>query len=254
MSRVEKMYANLRLPTNEKRTDRETRRAEVWSATLEGNAGFVAYSRGWGRLGHERGAASPVAWWLELRLCLPTRSAICSGRELRGCPAPPASEDGRDQRTGGGRVFCTLLPGCSGRYQGSALSSSAYNGRFFALPGARSAPAPLEAWTWLYDLAEENGERVRLDWKDGGPESKFKDSRSALAAVIPRLSWRVDMAFRFRRSQQINLLELASLTARIKKLARSGVRRSRVLVAVDSRVVLGAVATGRSSSPLWALP
>ena len=44
------------------------------------------------------------------------------------------------------------------------------------------------------------------------------------------------------------MLELVALTSLFRRLSNQGVRRQRILCCVDSRVVLGAVTKGRSSS------
>ena len=41
----------------------------------------------------------------------------------------------------------------------------------------------------LYDLAEEKGEHVRLDWKGEEPQSNMHDVRAAAAPLAPRSKW-----------------------------------------------------------------
>ena len=55
-------------------------------------------------------------------------------------------------------------------------------------------------------------------------------------------------SYRFRHQDHINLLELTALTSLIKHLGNRGARRHRILCCVDSRVVLGSVSKGGSSS------
>ena len=55
-------------------------------------------------------------------------------------------------------------------------------------------------------------------------------------------------SFRFKFKKHINLLELEAVLALLRRLACDGVRDARILILVDSRVALGALAKGRSSS------
>lgn len=52
----------------------------------------------------------------------------------------------------------------------------------------------------------------------------------------------------FRVSKHINILELRRLILNVRYLAKKRRRRCRVLIGLDSRVVLGAASKGRSSS------
>ena len=60
--------------------------------------------------------------------------------------------------------------------------------------------------------------------------------------------WSVLSKYQFRAPDHINVLKLTALPSLVKRLANRGARRQRILCCVDSRVVLGAVSTGRSSS------
>ena len=63
-----------------------------------------------------------------------------------------------------------------------------------------------------------------------------------------KLSWTALCSYRFVTSKHINLLELESLISLLRRIRREGIRTRRILVFVDSRVVLGAVSKGRSRS------
>ena len=54
-----------------------------------------------------------------------------------------------------------------------------------------------------------------------------------------KLSWTALFSYRFVRSKHINLLELASVIGLLRRITREGIRTRRILVLVDSRVVLG---------------
>ena len=90
---------------------------------------------------------------------------------------------------------------------------------------------------------------MRLDWGPvGAPPTTMMDSRGFAAPLACRLSWKVLFGYRFRHPKHINLLELAALLTLARHLMAHGVRDTRVLVLVDSRVLLGAIVKGRSSS------
>ena len=73
--------------------------------------------------------------------------------------------------------------------------------------GGCVAPITQEAWLALYDLAEEKGEHVRLDWKEE-PPSNVHDRR---AAAAPLALWATMFSHRFSEAIRINLLEPESL-------------------------------------------
>ena len=66
--------------------------------------------------------------------------------------------------------------------------------------------------------------------------------------VTTPADWSVLFGYQFRGSDRINVLEFTALTSLVKHLANRGARRQRILCCVVSRVVLGAVSKGRSSS------
>ena len=100
----------------------------------------------------------------------------------------------------------------------------------------------------LYRIAEERGEHVRLDWGPAPPPASFVSTHSSAAALITPAAWTKLFASRFRKNDHINVLELIALVSLLRRLSNQGVRRQRILCCVDSRVVLGAVTKGRSSS------
>ena len=105
-----------------------------------------------------------------------------------------------------------------------------------------------EDWLALYELAEENGEHVRLDWKGAETPSSMHDARAAAAPRALKLNWTTLFSHQFFVGKHVNLLELESLVSLLRRITREGIRAIRLLVLVDSRVVSGAVSKGRSSS------
>ena len=101
--------------------------------------------------------------------------------------------------------------------------------------------------------AEHNGEHVRFG-DDHIFESVFRHTRMTplnedLEVLIEGLVWRDLGGYRFNRTEHINIQELEALKNELKRLVSGrGIVRSRRVVLVDSRVVVGARAKGRSSS------
>jgi len=114
--------------------------------------------------------------------------------------------------------------------------------------GATMAPVPEHLWLQLYDWAEEKGEAVRLDWGSDPPPTELRDVRALSANVTCALDWSVVFSRAFIYPDHINVLELEAVILLIKRLSIDGWHHCRVLVAIDSRVVVGAIAKGRSSS------
>ena len=112
--------------------------------------------------------------------------------------------------------------------------------------GGCVAPTTRGAWLAFYDLTEEKGEDVRLDWKGEEP-SNMHDGRGAGASLALKLNWATMFSHRFFEGKHINLSELESLVSLLRRVTRE-VQARRLLVFVDSRVVLGAVSKRRSSS------
>ena len=66
--------------------------------------------------------------------------------------------------------------------------------------------------------------------------------------VTTHADWSVLFGYQFRGSDRINVLEFTALASLVKHLANRGARRQRIPCCVISRVVLGEVSKGRSSS------
>jgi hypothetical protein len=104
----------------------------------------------------------------------------------------------------------------------------------------------------LYRLGEQWGESGRLDWtaeEEASLPSKMVRAGTELERVIECLDWRVAGDWSFTQSSHINLSELRALKGELRALALDPTRhRHRRIVLLDSRVVVGATAKGRSSS------
>ena len=89
---------------------------------------------------------------------------------------------------------------------------------------------------------------MRLDWGCQPPEPVFSDTRAAAAWGALSLPWKPFFWFAFKAHRHIILLEIESAPSLLRHLAAEGHRNCRVLAITDSRVALGALSKGRSSS------
>ena len=105
--------------------------------------------------------------------------------------------------------------------------------------GGCSASITREDWLALDDLAEEKGEHVRLDWEGEEPPSMLLDVRGAAAPLALKLKWTTLFSYLFLAGKHINLLKLESLISLHRRRTRAEIRAKRLLVLVDSSVVLG---------------
>ncbi|CAE7566198.1 unnamed protein product, partial [Symbiodinium microadriaticum] len=105
----------------------------------------------------------------------------------------------------------------------------------------------------LWVRSEIRGEAIRLDRSEVSyalePEPKPKEASRFVSSLAECLDWRVTARYSFRSSSHINLQELRALRREIVKLASNFEAGGQVqLASNDSRVAIGAVAKGRSSS------
>ena len=77
--------------------------------------------------------------------------------------------------------------------------------------GGCVAPITQVAWLALYDVAQEKGEHVRLEWKGEEPPSNVHDGRASAAPLALKLHRATMCSYRFFAGKHINLLELESL-------------------------------------------
>ena len=68
--------------------------------------------------------------------------------------------------------------------------------------GGCSASITREDWLGLYDLAEEKGKHVRLDWKVEEPPSNMHDARAAAAPLALKLKWTLVVLLPFLRRKE----------------------------------------------------
>ena len=79
---------------------------------------------------------------------------------------------------------------------------------FRAALAAASRQLHREAWLALYELAEEKGEHVRLDWRGVEPPCSVHDGRAAGALLALQLTWATVFSYVFFQGKHINLMEL----------------------------------------------
>eukprot|EP00971_Amphidinium_carterae_P351110 6491916-Amphidinium_carterae.1 len=99
----------------------------------------------------------------------------------------------------------------------------------------------------LYDFVEHCGDRPLLSEVLGSEDPTcLKDCREDAGRLLGRAPWQVGFYFTFRCQEHINVLELRALVRLVHRLKSQ--RQVRILVGLDSRVVVGAATRGRSSS------
>ena len=102
----------------------------------------------------------------------------------------------------------------------------------------------------LHRAAEHKGERVRLDWAEVGaaPLTDMKLPNQHAERFASLHQWHVTESKPFKTKHHINLLELEVFHREYSDLVSTVQGGLRCVNLTDSRVVLGAVAKGRSSS------
>ena len=92
---------------------------------------------------------------------------------------------------------------------------------------------------------------MRLE-RGTGPDLSFKVPKetSVIASTVAEsMDWQVTGSYAFRETSHVNLQEVRALRREVRRLAACGEGRNSVLICLnDSRVVVGCVSKGRSSS------
>ena len=95
------------------------------------------------------------------------------------------------------------------------------------------------------------GETVRLDWEDDDLKfvptdiQKPTGDRDALVETFP---WCQPRAANYANRARINIREVFAAPEEISRRAASGERNKRIVTILDSRVAVGSIGKGRSSS------
>jgi len=104
----------------------------------------------------------------------------------------------------------------------------------------------------LFDVAEHRGRYSRLDGAPSGAEDPLLgDPRGLpedLLAGVRAAAWSADPTTSFRTTLHINLQECKAAKLVLKKAVARSLRPEKLACGIDSRVLLGAWAKGRSSS------
>lgn len=95
----------------------------------------------------------------------------------------------------------------------------------------------------LYLASEERGAYVRLDREVPEHVVKLRDQRAAVAMLSVALPWQVSFSYPFRRQSHINILEAEALVSLTRRLAKAGLRHRRIVVLLDSSVLVGAASS-----------
>ena len=103
----------------------------------------------------------------------------------------------------------------------------------------------------FFDCGEKRGEHVRLDWKPWDLEARATEMARAPQFVRDFLQdapWTVDRSGLFPESAHVNIQEAREVAAEYLYRSEASLVPERFSNVVDSRVALGALAKGRSSS------
>ena len=123
--------------------------------------------------------------------------------------------------------------------------------------GACRAVIPQKLSNALFRRGEQRGEHGMLRWTDLEAENlpcHMQRPSADLDELVIALPWCDGRGWDFARTLHINLQEMAAVIDEVQLRISQGLRRSRVVIIIDSRVVVGAIAKGRSSSkPLNAM-
>jgi hypothetical protein len=129
--------------------------------------------------------------------------------------------------------------------------------RLYATDATPTAAAVVEApvsramVSQLRHFSEHKGKYVRLD---GQPVDDFVQHWTSthlpevLREAVAGAPWKVLATCKFKESSHVNLQELRAVKLLLRNLVRSGFKREQLVILTDSRVVLGALGKGRSSS------
>ena len=98
---------------------------------------------------------------------------------------------------------------------------------------------------------ERSGEHGRLDWSE--IETALLPTQMTLPSadldeLLTSLPWEGGLGYNFRNLAYINIQECVAVLDELDRQIHSGVRSCRYVIATDSRVCVGAISKGRSSS------
>ena len=100
----------------------------------------------------------------------------------------------------------------------------------------------------IYAITETKGGHIRRAHADEDAAEMLRPCSKELDDYIGTFPWKVTASYPFSRPAHINLQEARALTREIRLMAVRGFSPRRVLCALDSSVVVGACAKGRSPS------
>lgn len=119
------------------------------------------------------------------------------------------------------------------------------------MAGGASSSTTKDISQVLYRLCCHKGEYVRLDWTDievAVPPTTLVSVQHEVESLLNSHKWTASRSFKFYEVGHVNVQELKALRSEIKHQALHFQSKQRAIHLVDSRVVAGAYAKGRSSS------
>ena len=117
--------------------------------------------------------------------------------------------------------------------------------------GAARALVPPSLARALYRRGEQRGEHGILRWSDvdiACRPTSMQEPEARIDDLIQSLPWEAPQQWKFCEIHHINIQELAAVVLELEHRILNGLKQCRVVICIDSRVVVGAIGKGRSSS------
>ena len=113
------------------------------------------------------------------------------------------------------------------------------------------ATVPPQLARGLYRRGEQRGEHGLLRWSDlevAELPTRMTEPSPELDQLAAALPWRAPRGFPFVSRAHINVQEARAVVAEVRDWIEQGFNRGRMVILIDSRVCVGAISKGRSSS------
>jgi hypothetical protein len=117
--------------------------------------------------------------------------------------------------------------------------------------GSCVADVPIDVARLLHSRSESKGERVRLDWTETEltwAPTKMMEPDKSVDELVASLSWQSGRAHHFAKASHINIQEVLACAEELDIRGLGGERDKRIVCLLDSRVAIGSISKGRSSS------
>ena len=148
-------------------------------------------------------------------------------------------------------MACLLLPFTESSIRSPVSSQRAATDATVQKSGSGVADVPVEVARLLHSRSESEGERVRLDWTKAelkwAPTTMIEPDKS-VDGLVTSLGWHSGRARKFAKASHINIQEVLACAEELDIRGLGGERDKRIVCLLDSRVAIGSISNGRSSS------